>query len=222
MSHPDGGVEEDLTRDPTGMYFPAPPGDPEALEAKHRVADLLRALAENCTTVDAGSSGAVPLDEVAGVLTEALRTLEALPRLDVNGRDREAALAERGPFVGASNPLAAPLHLRLDGDRTRGSAVYGHAYEGGVGDMHGGAVLAAFDDLLGCAQMAGPVIGRTGTLTVRFRSPSPVGARIDYVAALDRVEGRKSFCSGQAYSGKVLLAEAEAVFVAPAGRVPRH
>jgi predicted thioesterase len=49
---------------------------------------------------------------------------------------------------------------------------------------------------------------------VRFRAANPTGRRIDYEARLDRVEGRKVFCSGAARCEGRLLAEAEAVFVA--------
>jgi hypothetical protein len=173
--------------------------------------------------VDPVGSAASELSDVAGILASALSALEAMPRIDVRATVPETSLVERGPFSGAGNPLAAPLHLRLEGTTIRGWAVYGSAYEGGPGDMHGGAVMAAFDDLLGCVQMAGPVVGRTGTLTVRFRAPSPIGRRIDYVGRLDRVEGRKAFCSGEARCEGVLLAEAEAIFVAaptPSADVP--
>jgi hypothetical protein len=200
------------------VYFPDPPSDPGAMAAKHRLADVLRSLNELCTTVDASASGTAALEDAAALLAKAKSRLEALPSLDRSAWTSETTLAEVGPFVGTGNPIAAPLHLELDGNLTRGWAVYGHAYEGGTNDMHGGAVIAAFDDLLGCAQMVGPVTGRTGSLTVRFRAASPIGRRIDYQARLVRVEGRKAFCSGEAYCGDVLLAEAEAIFVAPAGR----
>ena len=198
------------------VYFPGLPADPAATEAKHRLAGLLRQLAQECATVDPAAAGAGKLVALSGPLAAVLSELEAMPRIDPRQRSADASLAERGPFVGAGNPIASPLHLRLDGRTARGWAVYGSAYEGGIGDMHGGAVMAAFDDLLGCVQMAGPVVGRTGTLTVRFRAPSPIGRRIDYVGRLDRVEGRKAFCSGEATSEGVLLAEAEAVFIAAA------
>jgi acyl-coenzyme A thioesterase PaaI-like protein len=199
------------------VYFPEPPLDPAALEAKHRLADALRLLVEACTTVDASVVGAGSLDEVTAVLDAAGERLAALPRIPLNTGGAEAALAERGPFVGVANPLAAPLHLEMDGNTTRAWAVYGHAYEGGVGDLHGGVAMAAFDDVLGCVQMVGPTVGRTGTLTVRFRAAHPIGERIDYVGRLDRVHGRKIYCRGEARAGNKLLAEADAVFIAPRG-----
>jgi len=59
------------------------------------------------------------------------------------------------------------------------------------------------------------VAGRTGTLTVRYRAVSPIGRRIDYTGNLDHVDGREVFCRGTARCGDTLVAEAEAIFVAP-------
>jgi acyl-coenzyme A thioesterase PaaI-like protein len=203
------------------VYFPERSAKGESGDAKDRLADALRALVERCVTVDAGAAGAEALDALTAALDDVGARLATLPVVEVAAPNPAVSLAARGPFVGTANPLAAPLHLAIDGDMTRGWAVYGSAYEGGVGDLHGGVVAAAFDDLLGCAQMVGDTTGRTGTLTVRFRSPSPIGRRIDYEARLDRVEGRKVFCSGEAWCGDTLLAEAEAIFVAPRAAGPR-
>jgi len=201
------------------VYFPAEHPDPAGLQAKHQLADAIRGLADGVVRLDAASAGEDAIRPVLEAVENARRRLEALPTISgtgtMTGRSVESSLRERGPYVGLSNPLAAPLHLEVVDGVTRGWAVYGAPYEGGTGDMHGGVVAAAFDDLLGCAQMVGPVAGRTGTLTVRFRSPSPIGARIDYEGKLDGVEGRKSICSGVARAGDTILAEAEAVFVAP-------
>ena len=209
------------------MYFPPEPVDAVASDAKHRLADAVRRLIEGVVDVDAAAAGHEALEPLVDAVEAVNARLASLPSLPSAGQRRmssmhtaEGSLSERSPFVGRSNPVAAPLHLEADGDVVRGWAVYGQAYEGGVGDMHGGVVAAAFDDLLGCAQMVAPIAGRTGTLTVRFRSVSPIGARIDYEGRLDRVEGRKIFCSGSAHAGGTLLAEAEAVFVAPATRPP--
>jgi hypothetical protein len=199
------------------IYFPGPPADPAAQDAKHAVVDDVRAIVEDLIAVDAGAAGPDALAEVASLVAKARAAIAGLPRLpdDETNRRPESSLAERSPLAGRSNALAAPLHLDMDGDRTSGWAVYGPAYAGKVGDMHGGVVMAAFDDLLGCAQMAGPVSGRTGTLTVRFRAPSPIGQRIDYEAWIERTEGRKAFCAGVARHGDVVLAQAEGIFVAP-------
>jgi hypothetical protein len=196
-------------------YFPPPSADPTASDAQHRLAGALRTLIEMSVTVDAGASGSVALDQLTASLGEVADRLGVLPRLESIGHQ---PLSEVGPSVGLSNPVAPPLHLSREGSITRGWATFGPAYQGGPGDLHGGVMLAVFDDVLGCAQMVGDVVGRTGTLTVRFRAATPIGSRIDYEGRLDRVEGRKVFCSGEARCEGVLLAEAEAIFVAAPAR----
>jgi acyl-coenzyme A thioesterase PaaI-like protein len=204
-------------------YFPGPPDDADARAAKHALTEEMRALIDDVLMLDAPEAGAEALSTVTRAVAEVRERIGTLATL--RGRERadwptdELPVSERSPFAGKSNPIAAPLHLETDGVTTRGWAVYGNAYEGGPGDMHGGVVLGAFDDLLGAAQMVGDVAGRTGTMTVRFRAPSPLGERIDYEATIERVERRKVFCRGTARAGDLLLAEAEAIFVAPRRRV---
>ena len=203
---------------PVTVYFPGPAPDPDALDAKQRLAETLREFIDQIVTLDASAAGVAAIEDVARAIAGARAAMEHLPKLEHGERwqeARESSLHERGPFTGVSNPIASPLHLERVGDTTTGWAVYGHAYEGDIGAMHGGAVAAAFDDLLGCAQLVAPVAGRTGTLTVRYRAVSPIGRRIDYTGGLDHVDGRKLFCRGTARCGDTVVAEAEAIFVAP-------
>ncbi len=84
-------------------------------------------------------------------------------------------------------------HFTLMSLRTTPSAIYGKAYDGSLGLVHGGAVTASFADVLACAQALHAAQAHIGTVTVRFRAPIPVGQRVEYEAWLDRVDGRKSF-----------------------------
>lgn len=54
----------------------------------------------------------------------------------------------------------------------------------------------------------------TGTLTVRYRRPTPLGRPLTFAAYLDRVEGRKIFVRGTLHDADVLCAEAEGIFIA--------
>jgi acyl-coenzyme A thioesterase PaaI-like protein len=98
---------------------------------------------------------------------------------------------------------------------TRGHAVYTTPYEGPPGCLHGGFVAAAFDDMMGFAQMASGFAGYTGTLTVKMRRPTPLDRRIDFESGLDRVDGRKILCWGKSWDGDTLLCEATILFIAP-------
>jgi acyl-coenzyme A thioesterase PaaI-like protein len=127
------------------------------------------------------------------------------------------AFFDRSPFIGLANPLAAPITLEARGegdDRwVEGRGIFHAAYEGPPGNLHGGFVAAAFDEVLGFAQSLSGTVGMTGTLTVRYRSPTPLYQELRFRAQVDGVEGRKIFTSGTCHAGDRLTAEAEAIFV---------
>jgi acyl-coenzyme A thioesterase PaaI-like protein len=120
---------------------------------------------------------------------------------------------DHSPFMGLSNPLAPPMHLRFDGDRVRGTVTCGSAYEGPPGHVHGGFVAAMFDELLGLAQSVSGAHGMTGRLIIHYRSPTPLHHELTLDGWLERADGRKIVCRGTLHHGDVLCAEAEALFI---------
>lgn len=199
------------------------PGDEPspARAAKHGAAAVVRRLTDLAACLDVDALSPAQLELLDGLTRRAETVadgLEALPRLTEGlaaapGLDHR--LSERSGLSGLGNPLAPPLILELGEGRILGRAVYGAAYEGPPGCVHGGFVAAAFDDLLGAAQILSGTAGPTGTLTVRMRRPTPLGVRIDYEAGLTGVEGRKITCWGTASHAGRLLAEADCLFIAP-------
>jgi acyl-coenzyme A thioesterase PaaI-like protein len=123
------------------------------------------------------------------------------------------AFFDHSPVIGSANPLAPPLQLGVREDVVEGLVRYGAAYEGPPGHVHGGYVAAAFDEVLGMAQSMSGKPGMTGTLTVRYRRPTPLHTDLRFEATLDRVDGRKLFTSGRLYAGELLTAEAEGLFI---------
>jgi acyl-coenzyme A thioesterase PaaI-like protein len=123
------------------------------------------------------------------------------------------AFFDHSPMLGQANPLAPPIRLWLDGDRIRGSAIFGPAYEGPPGCVHGGYIAAAFDEMLGSTQSLSGSPGMTGRLTVHYRKPTPLQVELAFVGWIERVEGRKIFTLGELRAGEVLCAEAEGLFI---------
>jgi acyl-coenzyme A thioesterase PaaI-like protein len=130
-----------------------------------------------------------------------------------NAGAAQAALFDHSPLIGLANPLAPPVTIRVEEDHIDAEVTFGAAYEGPPGCVHGGYVAAAFDEVLGAAQSLGGQPGMTGTLTVRYRSPTPLHTPLRFVAEVDRIEGRKTFTTGRCYAGDLLTAEAEGIFV---------
>ncbi len=128
------------------------------------------------------------------------------------------AFMDNSPLAGDANPVAPPLRLRAVGERVEGTVVFGRAYEGPPGHVHGGFVAAAFDEVLGMVQSMSGEPGMTGTLTVKYRRPSPLYRELRFDAHVDRVDGRKIFTVGTLHDGETLLAEAEGIFISVGAR----
>ena len=123
------------------------------------------------------------------------------------------AMLDRSPLIGLGNPVAPPLTFTIEDDHVLGTGSFGLQYEGPPGSVHGGFVAAAFDEVLGMAQSLTGKPGMTGTLTVKYRKPTPLHRELRFIARVDRVEGRKIFASAQLFHGETLCAESDGIFI---------
>jgi acyl-coenzyme A thioesterase PaaI-like protein len=173
----------------------------ETLIATGAPTDLIREAADDLERI-AGRFAGIPHDpEYEGY------------RETANVGDDPHASFELSPFIGRANPLAPPITLRQEGDVVLGDVVFGSAYEGPPGCVHGGYVAAAFDELLGATQSLSGAPGMTGTLTVRYRTPTPLHEPLSMRGWLRGVERRKIFAEGTLHAGDRLCAEAEGIFI---------
>ena len=113
-----------------------------------------------------------------------------------------------------ANPFAPPIQLTASNNKVLGHANFGVAFEGSPGNVHGGFVAAAFDQLLWMAQSLTGIPAMTATLTIRYRKPTPLRTELVFEGLVERVEGRKIFTRATASANGVLTAEAEGLFIA--------
>ena len=116
-------------------------------------------------------------------------------------------------MIGPRNPLAPPAEFEIRDGRVHGRVRFGAAYVGPPASVHGGVIAALFDELLGCANLANEVGGMTGTLRVKYLSPTPIGEELRLEGWVEQIEGRKVFTRGTIHHGDALTAEAEGVFI---------
>lgn len=184
---------------------------------RRRLAKAMREVIERLTTSDAPEP---ELRAAADGLERYAERLATHPRRNLplgygesaNAGD-VAAFFDYSPMIGLSNPLAPPIVLQVEGTTVRGHVRFGAAYEGPPGHVHGGFVAAAFDEVLGFVQSTTGQPGMTGTLTIRYRRPTPLDTDLRFEATVQRVEGRKIFAEGRLYAGDVLTAEADGIFI---------
>jgi acyl-CoA thioesterase FadM len=73
----------------------------------------------------------------------------------------------------------------------------------------------AFDEILGIANISAGHPGMTGTLTIKYRRPTPLFRELHFTAWVERVEGRRIITKGEVSTDGQLTAQAEGVFVQP-------
>jgi len=168
------------------------------------------ALADPAETPDeAGATGAGATQTPVGAVGTLTAELSAAPH-----SQRAGGHFDYSPLIGRSNPLAPPVIMHADADGTvHGRVTFGSAYEGPPGCVHGGLVAAAFDEVLGYAQIFSGRPGMTGKLEVSYRAPTPLHRELRFTARVDRREGRKVFVQCQLRAGDQLCAEATGLFI---------
>ena len=128
------------------------------------------------------------------------------------------------PIIGWLNPVAAPVRMWREADpdpshpadaglRIAGAMTLPAPYAGPPSTVHGGVVAMVFDELLGVCAVANGVGAMTGTLTVRYRRPTPLDHEVTLRSWVDRIEGRKVFIDGTMHHEGELTAEAEGIFI---------
>ena len=212
-------------RDPErGIDAPArgrwvPNGEPPAGQraALWRLAAALRRTTHLLMETEAPEAELVAAAEAAERFADRLAGLPSHRALwgfaEAANAGNTRAFFDSSPLIGMANPVAPPLEMTMSAAGVEGRATFGTAHEGPPGHVHGGMVAAAFDEVLGMAQSLTGQPGMTGTLTVRYRRPTPLHRELRLAARVDRVDGRKIYASGTLHDGGTLCAEAEAVFV---------
>jgi acyl-coenzyme A thioesterase PaaI-like protein len=131
--------------------------------------------------------------------------------------DAERAATDVFPdnvISGLGNPMGMEATQSMGDGEAYLDVTLGEAFEGAPGRAHGGVVAALFDDLLGMALSIAGGPAFTGSLTVTYRAPTPIGQAIKGRARLTERNGRKLTVTGELYCGETLLAEASGLFIA--------
>ena len=180
-----------------------------------RLATALRGLIDAVMT--AGDASTATLDAATEVVDRLTATLVDGRRPEGSGyrpRSHDDYLP-RSPVVGAASPLSPALDWEIVDGRVLARGRFGAAYEGPPGYVHGGMVALAFDEVLGIVNIANGCPGMTGTLTVRYRRPTPLFTELRFDAWVDRLEGRRIRSRAELRDGETLCAEAEGIFIQP-------
>jgi acyl-coenzyme A thioesterase PaaI-like protein len=193
-----------------------PPED-ERIEAARRVGEAMRRVIDRLTATSAPPEVLVGLAGQLSGIADELEPFDSVRRYEgsaeASGLSHDRAFFDWSPLLGLANPLAPPIRATVEGDRIVALARFGLAYEGPPGCVHGGYIAAAFDEVLGVTQSLSGRVGMTGTLTVKYRRPTPLHRELRFEGWVESVSGRKVTAVGQLFAGDEMTAEASGLFI---------
>ena len=198
---------------------PAEPASED--DPRLRLAAALRFTINATVSADVDEATVVAAAETVEALNRRLADAsgpDKLPRRPPDFRAEAQEFFPTSPVIGLGNPLAPPVQVEvIDGANgvreIAGTAWFGYPYEGPPTCVHGGVIAETFDEVLGASLLAAGTPGMTGTLTVRYRKPTPLRADLRIEARCVRQEGRKIFAWVGLFHGETMTAEAEGVFI---------
>jgi hypothetical protein len=183
-----------------------------ALLTAQRVADAPVDVLEHATALVRDATALLTPHEFDGVPGQnALRA--AYPDREQFATGDPARFFPYSPVVGPLNAIAPPVVFTFDGERMSGHGSLPAPYSGPPGTVHGGVVAMVLDELLGAVNACLGLGAYTGTLTVRYEHPTPIGQELTFDAWVDRTEGRKVFTVGTISADGVVTARADGVFI---------
>lgn len=121
--------------------------------------------------------------------------------------------------IGLRNAVAPPMEVvHLSTDVTRAEVHLPAAYEGPPGMVHGGVSALLLDHLMGVTASRMTQVTFTGTLTLRYLNPLPLG---DVVLDgwVSGAEGRKVFVKATITGAHGVAVEADGIFIVPSWSV---
>lgn len=156
-------------------------------------------------------------DAVAGLIADLRRTEAALadrvplgpeprvgPAVDGDGR----AYLDHARDIGAYNPAFPEYELAVDGQRASGTVTFPVVFEGPPAIVHGGFLAVFFDCVVQHHNCDVGVAGKTTSLSLRFKRPTPIDTALTFTIDRRAEDGRIR-STALLLHGDRLLCEAE-------------
>ena len=155
--------------------------------AMRRLTGLLLSLEHDHPTVEA-------MREQMALWEEDLAAAAApdpTPRLGPSGGDTQRVYLDHAFDIGAFNPCFPEYTFEhLDAETASGRVTFPVAYEGPPGLVHGGFLAVFFDSITQHQSCAARLTGKTRSLTVTFRRPTPILTELRFDIVRSQSDGK--------------------------------
>jgi hypothetical protein len=185
---------------------------PESLE----VASLLRTVTGLVLSLESPSPA---LERLAAALRSAEAELGKLvpadpaPRIGAQAAADARVYIDHSGDIGAYNPCFPTYQIRIDGNRASGTVSFPIVYEGPPGIVHGGFLAVFFDSIVQHHNCELGLAGKTTSLTLTYRRPTPLVTELAFEVERS-VDERRITSLARLMAGGSVLCEAQVSAVA--------
>ncbi len=155
--------------------------------AMRRLTALLLSLEHDHPTVD------TMLEQMA-VWEKDLATAappDLTPRMGPSGGETQRVYLDHASDIGAFNPCFPEYAFEhLDAETASGRVTFPLPYEGPPGLVHGGFLAVFFDAVTQHQSCAAKLTGKTRSLTVTFRRPTPILTELRFDVVRNQTDGK--------------------------------
>lgn len=165
----------------------------EPLAQVELVTPLLRRVAGLIQALDAADPAVTQLIDDLHAAEEALgERVDAapVPRLGEDAGGRGRPYVDHSRAIGAFNPCFPEYDLHVDGDRATGTVTFPVVFEGPPGVVHGGVLATFFDCAIQHHNCDVGVAGKTTSLLVEYRRPTPLAVPLRFTIDRDETDRR--------------------------------
>jgi hypothetical protein len=180
------------------------------------IASLLRRISGLALSLEVEDDA---VNEIVASLIDAEASLAALvpsdprPRVGDESCGPGRVYLDHSRHIGFYNPCFPQYEIRVDGNHASGEVDFPLVYEGPPGIVHGGFLAVFFDAIIQHHNCDLGVAGKTTSLTLRYRRPTPLLTHLKF--GIERsVDGARITSTAQLTLQGVLVCEAEMIAVA--------
>jgi acyl-coenzyme A thioesterase PaaI-like protein len=184
----------------------------ESSPERHRLAEATRGFLDAVVRTGAEPATLAEVTATIEAATERLArpTFERTISIAPDSYRREMSLVN-----GVSHPFAPMLEMHETDAGYAATFELGAAYEGPPGLVHGGALSLLFDYVMAWAttRVGTPGPSMTGTMSLAYRRPTPLGTPLTITAWVERVSGRKVHIAASLVADGEVTVEGTGLFI---------
>ena len=142
---------------------------------------------------------------------------DATPRIGDDGADSQRVYLSHAFDIGGFNPCFPEYEFdRIDSDTAEGRVTFPVVYEGPPGLVHGGFLAVFFDCVIQHQNCATELSGKTRSLTVKFRRPTPILTELTFDIVREQADRGVTSTARLSLDGEVLcIGEATTLALSP-------